>query len=161
MKKIKILLSFTIVILGLSIFQIIHLFYSSGMIDQFLQGPKSIRDILIIVSFLFVLIVSFIANIFIIKGLRKLLIKGIFNPKSSKSFKKAGVLIILIGVISILVHLDNMADFAEVTNSYFNNFIFSEVLQKGYLIMTGIGLIIIADILKKGIALREETELTI
>ena len=58
-------------------------------------------------------------------------------------------------MVYLALHLNTHIQVFSISGIIFN------IIQKSYLIIMGYGLIVIAGILKKGAALREENELTI
>jgi len=155
MKKIKILLILTaFIFLSQITFAFYHLLKDNILYEIF-SDPIYFPPFLI-----FLILITFLSffyiSLSIIQGLWQILKKGFFNLKSPQSFKTAGLLIIGMGLLIIAGHIYNIIN-APISTSLF----IPDMLQKGYLILMGYGLIVIADILKKGFELRQENDLTI
>ncbi len=159
MKHIKILLILTIII---SLSHIAMVFYSLieyEIIDLFvyntIDSTPLIIPLLMVISFLSLLF----TYLLITHGLWQILKKGFFNLKSPRSFKIAGILIIFMALISISSLLKFISNFPF--SSLFDSGFAFNIIKEGYLIIMGYGLIVISGILKKGVTLREENDLTI
>ena len=140
------------------LFQIIVAIYyliKDNIMNDILHNTQDIPAFLILLMLGLILSFLFI-SLLIFYGLLQILKKGFFNLKSTQSFKIAGILIICMGLLIIAGYIYNIIS-APITTSIF----IPEILQKGYLILMGYGLIVIADILKNGFKLRQENDLTI
>lgn len=148
MKKLKILLALTISILLL---YAVHFFTSIFILDSYQYYEN---------QFVFIFnytieIVLFIALIFISIGLTKVIKAEFFNSTSSKFFKIGGSLFMLAAIGDIIYVLE--AIITTSTPELWIQRIFSGFL----LLILGLISIIVSDILKKGLFLKQENDLTI
>jgi len=156
MKKIKILLILTAVVFISQIAFAFYLLIKGNILYELYSNPVAIPPFLIF--FMLIMFLSFFyISLSIIQGIWQILKEGFFNLKSPRLFKTAGSLIIGMGLLIIAVNIYNIINNPVLSTSLF----IPDMLQKGYLILMGYGLIVIADILKNGYVLRQENDLTI
>jgi len=157
MKKVKVLFFLILVLL---LFPFLKLyFYSDGLkkigeiqFDSISEGVVFVVYILIFLTFIF-------AHFLIAKGLWLFTKKGFFNSKSVRSLKIGGVLLFSYGLIVLgfkvyyLFLYHNILDHGEIQ--------LFQIIENSYTIILGFGLIVLTDILKNGLNLKKENDLTI
>ena len=157
MTKIKILLGFSICSALMNLFHLamqVILFdfwknFNNKRSEDFFFGKSSwlIQNVL---SFILLL-----GTIYICIALFRILKNGYFNMRTSNSFKVGGRFLCLVAILSmILVALD-----ATITNHFGN--LTTAITTNMLLFLMGFGILTISQIIKNGLLLKQENDLTI
>lgn len=143
MTKIKILLGFS------ACFAVINLIHLAMQVIYLGFGISNwlIKSVL---SFIILL-----GTISICIALFRILKSGYFNMKTSKSFRVGGLLLCFVAVLDIIRAVLDMTAINRL--GYLANAITIDVL----LFLMGFGILTISQIIKKGIVLKQENDLTI
>lgn len=156
MKILKILFGLILLYLGvlLTHFYMLSFYWKSFPISQFEEG--SLKYIFSILNIGFS-IVYFFASLLIAIGLWKIIRKGFYGKKAAKLFSISGWCLVASGVLQLL--LDSYSAYG-VEASQSDKYVISFLLSF-FLILFGLVLLSVVAILKEGIQLKQENDLTI
>ncbi len=153
MKKVKILF---FLVIGLLLLTFVKLGVYS-QVDGF--RPASTKEVLQFSIYIFTILTLVFSHILIARGLWLFTKQGFFNIKSIQSLKIGGILLAIYGLIATSFRLYTFYSYQSKLD--FSQFQLLEAISNGYTIILGFGLLTVADILRNGLVLKKEQDLTI
>ena len=158
MKKIKLLFFILLVILVINLFKLYTVFFNTNP-EVDLTFHSSLETLFFTI-YIVILIVFFASQFFIAKGLWVFTKKGFFNLSSIKTLRIGGLLLLTYGIVVFFIRIyyvfsiQSLTSFATRMNLY-------DTIQDGHTIVLGFVIVIITDVLRNGLILKEENRLTI
>lgn len=162
MKKAKILLLLISASLLLTYFKII--LYLGGMdtLDKAISTIDStnVLEILGFIIYLLAILFFTMAYFLIGQSIWLFIQKGFFSETINKKLQKGGILFIAYGLIKLLFGLYLIVNYNELFDTQ-RTIQYLQIIENGYILIIGLVLLIVSDIIRKGIILKKENDLTI
>ncbi len=104
----------------------------------------------------------FTGLVFLVSGLRYSLKKGYFNYPCTKKFKITGYLFISSGTLGLILYIMTyFSTSGQDTIIVLKTIMYQKIALNAFVIIVGIGILILSDIIKKGNSIQQENDLTI
>ncbi|MFC4635156.1 hypothetical protein ACFO3O_14690 [Dokdonia ponticola] len=158
MTKIKILLGIILIVVLFNFFKLFYYFFNLNSLDELLNSDTQAHFLIFVYAL--TIMIFFVAQIALSKGIWHIISQGYFNSKSIKSIRLSGILLLLFGIIMLIWRLYTVFYYSEYSNVLLPYNVV-QAIENGYTIILGFGLITIASVLKNGLHIKSENELTI